>query len=370
MINVSDVSDEEVVDDGPLQFSDVEPYLQKTVQTDDPNLSEYLDKLRIQAAHNRVHRVNINYKKLREVWPQGTPIDFFVALEMFANLTDIELRGELTNPKNIQKIVNEVENRRKGTPSTHQLIKQSRFFSLMEDIESDASESNESDDYSAEDNNYASNARKYSHWTDEEMTRFINILKTGSKKLTWSMIAQQFPNHDSKQCHSYYYRLKKEKKINFLFIPKKDTNETRFQASSPGKPQHRSHQKETEGKKSSKFKDTKALVLLCGSQKAIVGPLTKRMKDIAIQNPLSKYNDSITGQPLFIPAISPYGTVLNYDTWMMIMDKDQIDPSVQRLVYSKSDIKIITLENFEQYKSRIRHLPDFEESNNQDDVSE
>ena len=126
MINVSDVSDEEVVDDGPLQFSDVEPYLQKTVQTDDPNLSEYLDKLRIQAARNRVHRVNINYKKLREVWPQGTPIDFFVALEMFANLTDIELRGELTNPKNIQKIVNEVENRRKGTPSTHQLIKQSQ----------------------------------------------------------------------------------------------------------------------------------------------------------------------------------------------------------------------------------------------------
>ena len=363
MMNLSDLSDEDSPENGPLQFSDVEPYLQKPIDAGDEKMQRFINNLRINGAKNRVKRVNANYSKLQYVWPDGDGIDYFVAFEMFSNLSDKEIRNELMNQENVRKVLEEVENRKKGNPSVKQIVVPSNFYSLYPDDDNvdDDNESESDYDYDTtndgEENLIMSleQKRKYVHWTDEDLDKFIHLMQTQSKKMTWTTVAKQFRDRTAEQCHNLYYRLRREKRLNETFIAKRELKEKKTNYVKGKK--EKLPAKLTISDEEIKMMDhIKALIFCCGSQKAIVGPFTRKMKDYACRNPLFQCTDTITEQPLFIPAISPYGTVFDYETWMRIMDDDQIDPNIRLKINSKSDIKILTDENFEKYKGMIRNL--------------
>jgi len=83
-----------------------------------------------------------------------------------------------------------------------------------------------------------------------------------------------------------------------------------------------------------------------------------------IDNPMPDFIDSITGENVIKPTISPYGHVLGYDTWTKILrtskTKNVCPFTVQKLT-RRSLIKL-TKENYEEYKDKIKNITDEEKA--------
>ncbi|KAJ1650401.1 hypothetical protein IWQ61_008788 [Dispira simplex] len=75
-------------------------------------------------------------------------------------------------------------------------------------------------------------------------------------------------------------------------------------------------------------------------------------------NPLSGFTDPITLDPVVKPAISPYGHVMGYDTWVRCLTsegKRNICPLTKKPL-SKRDLVVLTFENIEEYRDKIVNL--------------
>jgi hypothetical protein len=81
---------------------------------------------------------------------------------------------------------------------------------------------------------------------------------------------------------------------------------------------------------------------------------TARMKDRLESNPLPGFKDVITNSELIEPAISPYGHVLSYATWLKCLTTDpkHTCPFTKQPL-KKRDLVILTWENIEEYQDKI-----------------
>lgn len=76
------------------------------------------------------------------------------------------------------------------------------------------------------------------------------------------------------------------------------------------------------------------------------------------ENPLPGFIDAITQKEVNRPAISPYGHVLNYDTWMKCLlngDRKNICPLTNQPLH-KRQLIFLTFENIEMYRDKIRKI--------------
>lgn len=73
-----------------------------------------------------------------------------------------------------------------------------------------------------------------------------------------------------------------------------------------------------------------------------------RFEDI---NPLPEFIDPITLEQVKRPAISPYGHVMGYDTWVrcLLGDKKNVCPFTN-LQLSKRELIVLTIDNIDQYR--------------------
>ena len=74
------------------------------------------------------------------------------------------------------------------------------------------------------------------------------------------------------------------------------------------------------------------------------------------ENPLPDFIDAITQTEVIRPAISPYGHVLSYDTWLKCLlngDRKNTCPLTNQPLH-KRQLIFLTVENVEMYRDRIR----------------
>lgn len=73
------------------------------------------------------------------------------------------------------------------------------------------------------------------------------------------------------------------------------------------------------------------------------------------ENPLPGFTDPITLEEVIKPAISPYGHVMGYDSWVRCLNRPDcrnICPITKKPL-SKRELVILTFENIEQYRDKI-----------------
>ncbi|KAJ3280161.1 hypothetical protein HK104_000865 [Borealophlyctis nickersoniae] len=73
------------------------------------------------------------------------------------------------------------------------------------------------------------------------------------------------------------------------------------------------------------------------------------------ENPLPGFTDPITLDEVIKPAISPYGHVMGYDSWIRCLsneDKKNICPLTKKSL-TKRELVVLTHENIEEYRDRI-----------------
>jgi hypothetical protein len=81
-------------------------------------------------------------------------------------------------------------------------------------------------------------------------------------------------------------------------------------------------------------------------------PLSK-YEMMAKENPIKGQIDFITGEEIQVAAVSPSGTVLDYNTWMKILMDSKQDPFTRQRL-NKRQIVVLNHENIEEYRPKIR----------------
>ena len=89
--------------------------------------------------------------------------------------------------------------------------------------------------------------------------------------------------------------------------------------------------------------------------------IKSRYDNWAMQNPLKNMVDDITGEIIRVPALSPDGYVLDYNTWLNVLKTKKENPFT-RMPVTKRQLVILTFENFDEYKQKIVNLNSSDES--------
>jgi hypothetical protein len=76
----------------------------------------------------------------------------------------------------------------------------------------------------------------------------------------------------------------------------------------------------------------------------------------AKKNPLRGQVDFITKNEIQVPAMSPDGYILDYNTWMSIVVQPNPQDPFTRKSITKRRLIILTTKNIEQYRGQIRNL--------------
>lgn len=81
---------------------------------------------------------------------------------------------------------------------------------------------------------------------------------------------------------------------------------------------------------------------------------SRALKSRLEANPLPGFKDIITNAELIQPAISPYGHVLSYSTWLKCLASEPKNtcPFTKKPI-KKRDLVILTWDNVDQYKDKI-----------------
>jgi len=81
-------------------------------------------------------------------------------------------------------------------------------------------------------------------------------------------------------------------------------------------------------------------------------------------NPMGDFVDIMTGTAVVRPAISPYGHVLGYETWTMLLrtskHKDLCPFTMQRL--TRRSLVKLTKDNYDEFKHKIKNITDEEKA--------
>merc|ERR1712129_82980 len=82
-------------------------------------------------------------------------------------------------------------------------------------------------------------------------------------------------------------------------------------------------------------------------------------------NPMADFVDIMTGMEVEKPAISPYGHVLGYETWTMLLRTSKhknVCPFTMQKLTRRSLVKL-TKANYEEYKGQIKNISAAEQAN-------
>lgn len=189
--------------------------------------------------------------------------------------------------------------------------------------------------------NETGESQRTGEWSVEEKELFLNRLaEVGPEK--WGIFSMTIPGRVGYQCSNYYRQLVASGEI-------KDSN---YAFGADGKlhfiAKKSAGVKKPKVTRSSGEKDKKFTMTLKNA--------SVRLHD----NPLPDLIDPITLEPVERPAISPYGHVMGYDSWLKCLIGDvpcKNKCPLTKKPLSKRDLVILTNENIESYRSKIVNYP-------------
>ena len=203
--------------------------------------------------------------------------------------------------------------------------------------------------------------QKNGAWTPEEHRLFLKrlheIREQGIYEGKWGIFSMKIPGRVGYQCANYYRKLLLSGKVHDEYYRKDSDGKLHFK--------DRQSYKKGAFKSENAIKRQKAYPYLTSTK--IVSESESEdeqtpthevgfYEKMAAQNPFTEsHDDFITGEPIKVPAISPDGTVLDYNTWLKILTTTKQDPFTLRHI-NKRQIVILTKENYDEYKDHIKDM--------------
>lgn len=215
-------------------------------------------------------------------------------------------------------------------------------------------------------------------WSNEEKALFMKRVKEFRGNSTtmngdWGLFSLTIPGRVGYQCSNFYRKLVEAGEIY-------DSNYVRGEG---GKIHHKSRIHDgkivtsSQGRVkrqrycSMKFVDAtkiKSVTLVYFTDEDNI-PMNEHMSRYdgwASLNPIPNMIDDITGEKIRVPAISPDGYVLDYNTWISTL-KDHKENPFTRAPVTKRQLIILTHENIDEYKDKIVN---YNNGASQDDTEE
>ncbi|KAH0785121.1 Myb-like DNA-binding domain containing protein [Histomonas meleagridis] len=207
-------------------------------------------------------------------------------------------------------------------------------------------------------------------WTDDEKKAFLKHLKevrgdNDTIEGKWGLFSMAIPGRVGYQCSNFYRQL----------ILAGEVHDSQYFIGDDGKLHHRSHfhpdgkppsRSKGKGKKTELINvDPKNVVSVrfIWSGKSVtasknadaLGPNVSRYERWAFLNPIPGAIDYITGEKIRVPAMSPDGYVLDYNTWISTLKTHNENPFTRNRL-QKRDLVVLTTENYDEYKDKIKNL--------------
>lgn len=230
--------------------------------------------------------------------------------------------------------------------------------------------------------------QKQGPWTKEERRLFMERLEEmniiGQESPQWGIFSMAIPNRVGYQCSSFYRKLIRDGEIEdpnysidddgkLIFLPNKgkkrrvtrttplqrDTSK-RKRKSGPGEEED----VDIQGS-SSRCKRIKMESIASGNEsRDVMGSTGNHSREarechpIFTENPLPNFKDPITMEDIEVPAISPFGYVMEYRTYLRILSQEpkNICPFTKQALY-KRDLVKLTWDNIEKYREKIVNKP-------------
>ena len=89
-----------------------------------------------------------------------------------------------------------------------------------------------------------------------------------------------------------------------------------------------------------------------------VGKTLSQYDKNSMLNPMPGFIDPITYKPMCVPAISKDGYVMDYNTWIKVIQEKKCNPFTRNPISSKRSLTILTIDNFSIYKPKIVNWDD------------
>jgi hypothetical protein len=171
-------------------------------------------------------------------------------------------------------------------------------------------------------------------WSAFEMSKFRYALQEyAGKRPDWRALARRFPGKSQEECRRLYSKMKESKQIDIDLVDAE----------------------EEPGNGLDRFKYVTVVQFCYKRSHAWVGPLGRQLKDRAMRNPLLNYVDTVTHKKIIYPAVSPSMHLLDYTTWLRIIQRKGPNPYTGEKV-AKRWLELVTMENIRELANKIRNL--------------
>ena len=200
--------------------------------------------------------------------------------------------------------------------------------------------------------------RRNGKWTAEETKNFINRIKTMSKKNfydsapQWGIFSMEIPGRVGYQCANFYRNLVLEGKL----------VDPRYKIVD-GKLKYIAFHQQNNKRTKSSYKRSKKRVqendeASMDSNFSNENPGEEHLslyERLARENPLKGAIDGITKEEIRVPALSPDGYLLDYNTWLKVITQTGKDPYTTHQL-TKRSLTILNYDNIDQYRDKIKNL--------------
>lgn len=313
------------VTDGPLTLEDVQCWKPSLSIMPDPETKKAVEKFNENLFIRRINWVNKNYKNWLKIWPEGTPLHFFAAINTF-KLQPADMEIELKKDKFIGELIDFVGPQadifKQKFQATNKAVnpKYSPVIDLSPEERLAAIKKSQMPNIDA--------------WPPKYYSKVVKIFQENYDYMDVKIFADSF-KWTIEQCKYVYEELKKRNAFE--------------------KPQKQ--------KKKAKTKITLTSITFLKDGKAhrlgqfVFDPIDQT------QNPLKGYLDPITNLEFHRPMICPYGYVLDYNTWWNRLQQYHLHPYQDVPFTTMQSLTDLTVKNYDEYKDKIRNAP-FAKSDN------
>ena len=210
--------------------------------------------------------------------------------------------------------------------------------------------------------------QKSGSWTKEETQLFLRRLQEfrsqGIFEGKWGLFSEAIPGRVGYQCSNFYRKLIKDGVVKdelyrtdadgrLHFKERQSYHKTGWIQKNGNPEECLEKTKPKKEKKKDKPKKQKKITEVIQHKKKSQEP--GFYDKMAALNPFKDQTDFITGEAMSIPAISPDGTVLDYNTWLHILKTTKEDPFTLSHV-NKRQLVILTKDNIDEYRPQIKHM--------------
>ncbi|PRP85125.1 hypothetical protein PROFUN_07196 [Planoprotostelium fungivorum] len=216
--------------------------------------------------------------------------------------------------------------------------------------------------------------QKSGGWTKAEGELFLKRMEEVGVNGQWGVFAMAIPGRVGYQCSNYYrqlvvsgqikdpnYIVDDKGKAHFLFKGKprkrRKSNgelEDRDVLAAAAKKAKKTGKKKSKKKSNDDDEDEEMVDSDDDDYRPARSSREEEVHDPSKHNPLPGFVDHITLEEVIKPAISPYGHVLSYSTWIDCLKNSGGKCPITKNPLKPRELTVLTWENIEEHRSKIR----------------